>query len=62
MFGPTEMELKLGLEDLQNLAEEWEKYLETKNDAAPRAFTAGWSALGSLAHGMMSSGEFLYID
>ena len=59
---PTEMELKLGLEDLENLAEEWEKYLETKNDAAPRAFTAGWSALGSLAHGMMSSGEFLYID
>ena len=59
---PTETEIKLALQDLDRLAAEWENHLDMKNDSAPRAFAAQWSALGSLAHGMMSSGEFLYID
>ena len=36
--------------------------LDEQRDPAPRAPTARWRALGSLAHAMLNSNEFVYTD
>ena len=59
---PSARETQLGLQDLDLLAVEWKGHLDAQNDPTPRASTARWLALGSLAHAMVSSAEFLYVD
>ncbi|MBG98741.1 MAG: hypothetical protein CMN58_00170 [Solibacterales bacterium] len=59
---PTEKEAKSFEKDLSLLALNWRSYLEEKRFDAPRNATAQWYALGSLAHTLLNSAEFIYID
>lgn len=59
---PTLREVESAHQTLDDLAAKWRNHLDDENDDAPRAFTAQWSALGSLAHALLSSAEFLYVD
>lgn len=59
---PSAREIRLALNDLDQLAVEWKGHLDAQNDPVPRASSAQWLALGSLAHAMVSSAEFLYVD
>jgi len=59
---PTLREVQQALSSFDELAKHWATHLDKQNDQAPRAMTAEWYALSSLAHAMLSSGEFLYID
>ena len=58
----TEDELESALGALDGLAGQWRGHFENENHDAPREFTGRWSALGSLAHALLSSAEFLYVD
>ena len=59
---PSAQEAGLALKDLDLLAMEWKGHLDTRNDPGPRASSARWLALGSLAHALVNSAEFLYVD
>ena len=59
---PTEEEASSALRDLAELEKQWVSQLEERRNPAPRQPTARWRALGSLAHTMLNSNEFLYID
>lgn len=59
---PTEKETKSFEEDLSLLVFSWRSHLEEKRFDAPRDATAQWYALGSLAHALLNSAEFIYID
>ena len=59
---PSPQETWFALKDLDLLAVEWKGHLDAENDPVPRASSAQWLALGSLAHAMVSSAEFLYVD
>jgi hypothetical protein len=59
---PALKEVQRALSSFDELAKRWTAHLEKQNDQAPRAMTGEWYALSSLAHAMLSSGEFLYID
>ncbi|MDA1313814.1 MAG: DUF1553 domain-containing protein [Acidobacteria bacterium] len=58
----TENEIAAGLSSLDDLTAEWRGHIEDRNDTAPRELAARWSALSSLAHAVLSSAEFLYVD
>jgi hypothetical protein len=59
---PSKAEIESGLSSLDQLTAEWQSHVESRNEMAPRGFTARWSALSSLAHAVLSSAEFLYVD
>ena len=59
---PSGQEARLALKDLDLLALEWKGHLDAQNEPVPRVSSARWLALGSLAHAMVSSAEFLYVD
>ena len=59
---PTAEEASIASRDLQRLENHWVSQLEDQRDPAPRAPTARWRALGSLAHAMLNSNEFVYTD
>jgi hypothetical protein len=59
---PTAEESKRAIERLVDLTNRWNADLESRNQDAPRASTAAWSALGTLCHAMLSAAEFIYID
>ena len=59
---PTGDETTAALQDLTRLRREWYAQLGEQDDAAPRRLTSKWHALGSLAHAMLSSNEFAFID
>ena len=47
---------------LAALQKHWAAQLDERKGSAPRALTARWRALGSVAHAMLNSNEFIYID
>ena len=59
---PNDEEVQAALATSDDLAAHWRGHLDEENHNAPREFTAQWHALGSLAHAMLSSAEFLYVD
>ena len=59
---PTGDETTAALRDLTRLRGEWYAQLGEQDDPAPRELTSNWRALGSLAHAMLSSNEFAFID
>ena len=59
---PTIEESSRAQGDLAPLRERWVAQLEEHKDSPPRALTARWRALGSLAHAMLNSNEFVYMD
>ncbi len=59
---PTAEESSSTLRALAELERQWLAQLEELRDPAPRQPTARWRALGSLAHTMLNSNEFVYID
>ena len=59
---PTPEEISATLSDLTGLEQHWISQLEEQRDPAPRKPTAKWRALGSLAHAMLNSNEFVYTD
>ena len=59
---PTEGETARSLEDLSLLAVNWRPHLEKESFQGPRQTGARWYALASLAHALLNSAEFVYID
>ena len=59
---PTADEAEAAQADLATLKESWLTHLEDARHPGPRQATAAWMALGSFAHAMLNSAEFLYID
>ena len=59
---PIRQEVESAQQTLDDLEGQWRGHLEDDSHDAPRDFTARWSALGSLAHALLSSAEFLYVD
>ncbi len=59
---PTGAEAQAALADLDGLQMHWRAHLEETRHAGPRQPTARWMALGSLAHALLNSADFLYID
>lgn len=59
---PTAQERDQAFEALKKLIKHWRNHLEDEDQDAPRGAAAEWSALGSLAHALLSSAEFLYVD
>ena len=59
---PSGEEVQTALATMDDLTAHWRGHLDEENHNAPREFTAQWHALGSLAHAMLSSAEFLYVD
>ena len=59
---PTLDEASATLRDLAELEDHWISQLKEQRDPAPRVPTAKWRALGSLAHAMLNSNEFVYTD
>ena len=59
---PTPEEIRMSLDSLSELAEQWTHHLENENDETPRRTTAHWSALASVSHALLTSAEFSYID
>jgi hypothetical protein len=59
---PTTQERAQAFEALKKLIRQWRNHLEAEDQDAPRGAAAEWSALGSLAHALLSSAEFLYVD
>ena len=59
---PTDAETDLAMKDLESLDQHWVVHLETTKHAGPRREAARWMALGSFAHALLNSAEFLYID
>ena len=59
---PTAAESELAVEDLESLDRHWLAHLDQTKHAGPRHEAARWMALGSFAHALLNSAEFLYID
>lgn len=59
---PTPEEPGVVERNLAALQEQWGAQLDERNEAPPRTLTARWRALGSVAHAMLNSNEFVYID
>ena len=59
---PTAKETQAAQVDLAALNGHWLAHLEETRHAGPRKSTAAWMALGSYAHALLNSAEFLYID
>lgn len=59
---PTKQEANQLNEDLSLLAKNWRSHFEENRFAGPRDARAQWYALGSLAHTVLNSAEFIYID
>lgn len=58
----TNEEITLAKGDLSTLREHWLTHLEATGFVGPRQEAARWMSLGSLAHALLNSAEFLYID
>ena len=59
---PTNDETARSLEDLSLLAVNWRPHLEKESFHGPRQTAARWYALASLAHALLNSAEFVYLD
>ena len=59
---PTGAEADLAIADLESLDRHWLAHLDETKHAGPRREAARWMALGSFAHALLNSAEFLYID
>ena len=59
---PTAEEASIALHELEKIEDHWVSQLEEQRDPAPRGPMARWRALGSLAHAMLNSNEFVYTD
>ena len=59
---PTGAESELAMQDLESLDRHWLAHLDQAKHAGPRRDAARWMALGSFAHALLNSAEFLYID
>ena len=59
---PTAAESDLAMRDLESLDDHWLAHLGETRHAGPRREAARWMALGSFAHALLNSAEFLYID
>ena len=59
---PSPQEIDLALTDLADLERHWMPHLARTRHNGPRKAAAEWMALGSLAHGLLNSPEFVYID
>ncbi|MYB53185.1 MAG: DUF1553 domain-containing protein [Acidobacteriia bacterium] len=59
---PTAAESELAVKDLNSLDQHWLAHLDQTKHAGPRREAARWMALGSFAHALLNSAEFLYID
>ena len=59
---PSAGEAEAAQADLTALRKSWLAHLEDTRHPGPRQSTAAWMALGSFAHAMLNSAEFLYID
>ncbi len=58
----TEQENAHARDDLVELASHWETHLQDTRYNGPRPAAAQWMALGSVAHALLNSPEFVYID
>lgn len=59
---PTPDERAAVVRNVATLEKRWMAQLDDRKDSPPRGFTARWRALGSVAHAMLNSNEFIYID
>ena len=59
---PTDQEADAAAQDLAALREHWLVHFQATKHVGPRRSTAEWMALGSFAHALLNSAEFLYID
>ena len=59
---PTAQEAEAAVGDLADLRAHWRAHLDDTRHVGPRQSGAGWMALGSFAHALLNSAEFLYID
>jgi len=59
---PSAEEAERARRSIDTLTRHWQAHLESQKAVAPRAATARWYALGDVAHAMLSSAEFAYVD
>ena len=59
---PAGEEVALAASDIANLRKHWSAHLDETRYAGPRQAAARWMAVGSFAHALLNSAEFLYID
>ena len=59
---PTPREMDGALAMLERLTSKWEAHLRSERATEPYAMTAVWRALGDLAHALLISAEFSYVD
>ncbi len=59
---PTSEEASMAAGDVAALDKHWLAHLEGTGYVGPRQTAARWMALGSFAHALLNSAEFLYID
>ena len=59
---PAREEASMAADDLATLNEGWLAHLDSQRHVGPRRDAARWMALGSFAHALLNSAEFLYID
>ena len=59
---PTTAEARMAAQDLTALEEHWFAQLDETRYVGPRVAAARWMALGSFAHALLNSAEFVYID
>ena len=59
---PTQQEMKLGVEAVQNLTQQWLELLQKETPAEPRQTKAQWLGLSSFCHIILNSPDFIYID
>ncbi|MEX2263973.1 MAG: PSD1 and planctomycete cytochrome C domain-containing protein [Bryobacteraceae bacterium] len=59
---PARDEMDRALAMLERLTSQWEAHLRSQRTTAPYAMTAVWRALGDLAHALLISAEFSYVD
>jgi hypothetical protein len=54
--------MKLGVEAVQNLTQQWLALLQKETPAEPRQTKAQWLGLASFCHIILNSPDFIYID
>lgn len=59
---PNGDEMDRALAMLERLTSQWRAHLQEQRTTAPYAMTAAWRALGDVAHALLNSAEFSYVD
>lgn len=59
---PSDKEISLGVEAIEEFRKQWPARLNTDHSAAPRSASANWLAVANFCHAILNSAEFSFID